>query len=99
LMHAALGACVVVARIRDLFPATPAFDDLYRRRDRQDEPVLQLDALVRRLTADVHYRLRPLVSEIAVARLARRYGIDLARRPERARELLGPRTWELVRPD
>lgn len=47
---------------------------------------------------DVHYRLRPLVREIASGLLLRR-GVELERRPERARELLGPAVWELVRPD
>ena len=99
LLLAALGMCVALARLRGLLPTTPAFDELYRRRNRQEERVEQLDALSRRLTADVHHRLRPLVSEIAAARLARRHGVDLTRRPEQACELVGPRTWELVRPD
>jgi hypothetical protein len=46
---------------------------------------------------DVHYRLRPLVRELAAGLLLRR-GVDLERSPERAEALLGPRLWELVRP-
>jgi hypothetical protein len=42
--------------------------------------------------------LRPLLVPIAAARLGRR-GVDLALAPERARELLGDRLWEVVRPD
>ena len=42
--------------------------------------------------------LRPIVREIAAARLAR-HGVSLDRQPERARALLGAQTWELVRPD
>ena len=46
---------------------------------------------------DVHFRLRPVVRSIAAGKLLRR-GVDLQRRPDRARELLGPSVWELVRP-
>jgi hypothetical protein len=47
---------------------------------------------------DVHTRLRPVLVEIAEARLGRR-GLRLDRDAEEARRLLGPRVWELVRPD
>ena len=45
-----------------------------------------------------HTQLRPLLSEIAEARLARR-GVQLSRDRDEARRLLGPEAWELVRPD
>ena len=45
-----------------------------------------------------HSQLRPLLLEIAEARLARR-GLQLSRDQEEARRLLGPEAWELVRPD
>jgi hypothetical protein len=48
---------------------------------------------------DVHFRLRPLLRDIAAAGLAMQSGIDLDRQPERARERLSPEMWELVRPD
>jgi hypothetical protein len=48
---------------------------------------------------DVHFRLRPLLRDIAAAGLAMQSGIDLDRQPERARERLSPETWELVRPN
>jgi hypothetical protein len=41
--------------------------------------------------------LRPLLLPIVTARLGRR-GVDLALAPERAKELLGERLWEIVRP-
>jgi hypothetical protein len=47
---------------------------------------------------DVHTRLRPVLVEIAEARLGRR-GLRLDRDAEEARRLLGPQAWELVRPD
>ena len=46
-----------------------------------------------------HHRLLPILREAAAARLASRHGIELERRPEAARELLGEETWELLRPD
>ncbi len=42
--------------------------------------------------------LRPLLLPIAAARLGRR-GVDMARAPRRAQELLGEKLWEIVRPD
>jgi hypothetical protein len=42
--------------------------------------------------------LRPVLSDIATARLARR-GVRLSRDHDEARRLLGPEAWELVRPD
>ncbi len=48
---------------------------------------------------DVHFRLRPVLVDLAGDLLASRRGIDLERDPERARAALGEPTWELVRPD
>jgi len=48
---------------------------------------------------NLHFRLRPVLSEIAAAGLASGAGVDLAHQPERARQLLSPAMWELVRPD
>jgi hypothetical protein len=47
---------------------------------------------------DVHNALRPVLLEIAEARLARR-GLRLDRDAAEARRLLGPAAWELVRPN
>jgi len=47
----------------------------------------------------LHGRLLPLLRDAAAARLAARHEVDLDRRPDRARELLGDETWEIVRPD
>ena len=46
---------------------------------------------------DLHYRLRPIVREIALARLARR-GLSLDLGSAAVRELVGD-LWKLVRPD
>lgn len=47
---------------------------------------------------NLHFRLRPVLREIASAGLAAEAGIDLDQDPDRARERLAPETWELVRP-
>ena len=47
---------------------------------------------------DLHYRLRPIVRDIAVGRLERR-GLRLDSGSPAVRELLGDRVWELVSPD
>jgi hypothetical protein len=48
---------------------------------------------------DVHYRLRPILREIAAQRLATRRGLTLDRETAAARAVVGEETWELVRPD
>jgi hypothetical protein len=48
---------------------------------------------------DVHFRLRPTVTELATELLSSRRGIDLRRDPERARAVLGEDVWALVDPD
>jgi len=47
---------------------------------------------------DLHYRLRPILREIAGQRLARR-GLGLDTDTEASRAVVGETTWELVRPD
>jgi hypothetical protein len=48
---------------------------------------------------DLHYRLRPRLRRLTADLLAARRGVSLDAAPERARELLGETTWELVRLD
>ena len=48
--------------------------------------------------ADLHARLRPMLREVAAARLQRRHGITLDRDAAAARALLGEELWEVVRP-
>jgi hypothetical protein len=43
--------------------------------------------------------LLPRLQSVAAARLAARGGIDLARSPQAARDLLGEDAWDVVRPD
>lgn len=63
-----------------------------------------LDRLERELSMgatreyDLHYRLRPIVREIAIARLGRR-GLSLDSGSDAVQELLGEELWSIVRPD
>jgi hypothetical protein len=46
-----------------------------------------------------HHRLLPQLRAAAAARLAARHGVELDRRPDVARALLGEEAWEWLRPD
>jgi hypothetical protein len=102
----AVALAFVVRRVRAALPAAHPFDGPATRPRPDAEPIAALSVLVRRLSLarssayDLHFELRPLVQEVAAARLARGHAIDLVRDPERAHELLGDGlVWELVRPD
>jgi hypothetical protein len=72
------------------------------RRHPSDTGELTLVNEVEQSTASalhLHVRLRPILREIAAHRLWMRFGVDLDREQERARELVGANAWELVRPD
>jgi hypothetical protein len=80
----------------------PALRLPIRRRSRRPT---ELEMLQGRLlvsgqnAADFHVRLRPILREIAAARLARAHGVVLDRDRDAARALLGDALWEVVRPD
>jgi hypothetical protein len=48
---------------------------------------------------DLHYRLRPVLREVAAQKLASRRGLSLDVDTEASRAVVGETTWELVRPD
>lgn len=48
---------------------------------------------------DLHFRLVPRLRSIASGLLGSRRRVDLESDPDKARTLVGPETWELVRPD
>jgi hypothetical protein len=48
---------------------------------------------------DLHFRLRPVLREVAEQRLADRQGLRLDSGDPRVREALGEELWEVVRPD
>jgi len=78
-----------------------ALEEMSRRRP-SDSGVLTLVNEVEQSSASalhLHVRLRPILREIAAHRLWMRFGVDLDREQERARELVGANAWELVRPE
>jgi hypothetical protein len=62
------------------------------------ERVVRTVSMATQTVFDVHYRLRPLLRDVARHRLARR-GVDLDTPGGAAETLLGPDAWSLVRPD
>lgn len=71
---------------------------------RPHEPLVDLAALERTLrlcttAADVQWRLRPVLCDVARGLLRERHGVDLDRHRRRAETLLGSDLYEVVRPD
>lgn len=100
-----IGAGACLAALAGRLPAShPVFERELRPRvktDRWPAQLVRLERIVNWSGAsglDAHTRLRPVLVEIAEARLARR-GVRLDRDVADARRLLGPKAWELVRPD
>lgn len=104
---AALVLAVLLGRSRQLpRPERPRrFDEALRKRKPAAPQAAELTRMERELmlgTADADHaqrRLLPLLRAAAAARLASRHGVELSRRPETARALLGDEVWELLRPD
>jgi hypothetical protein len=105
-----LGAALLLAFVRATGVAQPGsgrspFEDALRppkpRSERPPELVLLEQRLALAVTSafDVHFRLRPIVREIAAQRLWARHAVDLESSPERAESILGPEVWELARPN
>jgi len=93
------------ARGRDRPQHTGRFEDALRAREvadtaptdlRRVEGLLELGVS---FAGDAHYRLLPLLRAVAAARLSSRHGVEIDRRPEAARAVLGEDAWELLRPD
>ena len=103
-----VGWLAVVAFVRvALLPHEPresSFERAVRARTPRPKRIESLVSLERRVAlataaaVHVHFRLRPILREIASARLAAR-GIDLDRDSDGARAVLGERLSELVRAD
>jgi len=101
----AIGAGICLALLAIRLPAgQQVFEQRLRPRVRTQVWPAQLVRLERTVewsgssALDAHTRLRPVLVEIAEARLGRR-GLRLDRDAAEASRLLGPAAWELVRPD
>jgi hypothetical protein len=103
-LAAAAGAGAGVAALAKLPAHGRRYDDHDQPRLGRDPRPAQLVRLERIVEwsgesgVSAHTRLRPVLVEIAEARLVRR-GIRPDRDVEAARRLLGPAVWDLVRPD
>jgi hypothetical protein len=105
LFVSAVALLVLAGRLRAALPPATPFEELLAAAPRRVQPVGQLESIRQGLAAaswsrgELHYRLAPMIREIAAARLSRRHGVDLDRQPERARALIGDgRVWELAGP-
>jgi hypothetical protein len=104
-----LAGIVMLALFRAVRLAAPprpsAFEHaLASARGRQPQPATEVaderDVVLSRLSAFHYYiRVRPVLRELAQHRLRTRFGVDLGREVERARELVPSRAWEIIRPD
>jgi hypothetical protein len=102
----ALGAALLTRATSRAFPASATSRvDEARARPRPPEPVVaELQRIERELAMslqsafDTHYRLRPLLRELAASPLGQR-GLDLDGSGGRAEQFLGSELWQLVRPD
>lgn len=101
----AIALATAVRLLRDVEPGRSAFEAALRREPARTERLPELARLEREVTLaasssfDVHFRLRPLLRELAGGLLAARHGVALDGQPELARATLGEETWELVRAD
>jgi hypothetical protein len=104
ILAGATGAGAGVAALARLPTHDGGFEGLERPRVRRGPPPAQfvrLERIVEWSTESgmsAHTRLRPVLVEIAEARLVR-HGLRLERDLEESQRLLGPAVWELVRPD
>ena len=106
LLVLALAFLAFLQLVQTLYPRIPSpFDASLRRRQVSTERPGSLNRLEREVSMagsaafDVHFRLRPVVTELATELLSSRRGIDLERDPARARAAIGDDVWEIVRPD
>ena len=104
ILAASAGAGAGVAALAKLPARRGGADDRQRALERLDPlptQVVRLERIVEwsgESGLSAHTRLRPVLVEIAEARLARR-GLRLDQDVEEARRVLGPAVWDLVRPD
>jgi len=100
-----LALMLLVDSVRTAAPRTgrSGFEAALRARPPGDLPPSQLATIERRVelgvtrAADLHFHLRPMLREIAGARLAARHGCGVDDRQGQA--ALGDEAWEIVRTD
>jgi hypothetical protein len=102
---AALALLLLVRHSRDGERHVAHFEAALRGRTPTPSEPVELLRMERELelgianASSAHNRLLPLLRAAAEARLASRHGVELDRRPDAARALLGEEAWEWLRPD
>lgn len=106
LVVGALALMTLIAATSHVAPATPsAFERALVRRPTPEPRPDELTRLERQVALaeenafDFYVRVRPALVDAAAAALWRRHAVTLSTQPERARELLPPEVWAVVRPD
>jgi hypothetical protein len=107
LLLGAIAVGMLVSSFRTLEPQAWVRSPFDREPEKPDAPppIAELDRIDRLVVLgaanefDLHYRLRPLLRQLAADRLYARHAFDLDREPERAQSLLGDELWDLVRAD
>ncbi|MDH4176501.1 MAG: hypothetical protein OEW31_07115 [Thermoleophilia bacterium] len=100
-----IALAVAVATLRSAYPSAPSSFDTAPGGSPRATGIEGLDRAEREIglsmssAFDAHLRLRPALRELAGGLLASRRGVDLERRPERARELLGAELWDVLGPE
>ncbi len=101
-----LGLVVLAAELRRLAPTTERslVEEALEPEPAEERPIADLLRLERALSMasarqfDLHYRLRPILRDVAAARLEQR-GLDLDSGRPAVQELLGDELFELTAPD
>ncbi|MDQ2981263.1 MAG: hypothetical protein M3R26_02930 [Actinomycetota bacterium] len=96
----------LISSLREVAPVQRAseFEQALDQHPPDPPRIAELDRLEREVymgsarSFDLHYRLRPVIREIAAGRLERR-GLRLDSASEAVRAMLGENLWELARPD
>jgi hypothetical protein len=104
LLVAATAIGVALAALRRAFPSEQVLDAAGAplRRPRQPATLARThnDVVLGLASSfDLHYRLVPRLRAVASDLLASHRDVSLTVEQDRAAEILGPATWELVRPD
>jgi hypothetical protein len=101
----ALATLTRLTRAASEWQAASQFEHALRRDDEAPVRPPELVRTEREITlgsanaAHLHMRLLPIFREAAAARLAAHHNVELDRRPDAARALLGDEAWQLLRPD
>ena len=107
LVAGAFAVLTAVIATRQAFPPAEgsALAEALEREEREPERPPELERTERLMTLasttafDLHFRLRPILREVAEQRLADRRGLRLDAGGPQVEQALGEELWEIVRPD